>query len=106
MMTQALQEGSGSAARGAPVSAPIHADQSPGRFLLRYIRRRLGSHLAVLLAVLAALGCARGPQYGVKNLVGALRSGSAHRQNLLAAVRLLLAPVPRDQLFWPLRRPA
>src|SRR5258707_8059110 len=103
MTTQALQKGSRSAARGAPVSAPIHADQGPGRFLLRYVRRRLGSHLAVLLAVLAAVGCAVGSQYGVKNLVDALGSGSANSQTLWSAVGLLLALVAGDNLLW---RPA
>ncbi len=102
MTTQALQRGSGSAARGAPVSAPIHADQGPGRFLLRYVRRRLGSHLAVLLAVLAAVGCAVGSQYGVKNLVDALGSGGADRQSLWSAVGLLLALVAGDNLLWRL----
>jgi ATP-binding cassette, subfamily B, bacterial len=102
MTTQALQRGSGSAARGAPVSAPIHADQGPGRFLLRYVRRRLGSHLAVLLAVLAAVGCAVGSQYGVKNLVDALGSGSANSQTLWSAVGLLLVLVAGDNLLWRL----
>src|SRR5712675_1082842 len=102
MTTQALQEGSGSAARGAPVSAPIHADQGPSRFLLHYVRRRLGSHLAVLLAVLAAVGCAVGSQYGVKNLVDALGSGGANSQSLWSAVGLLLALVAGDNLLWRL----
>src|SRR6266705_567847 len=82
MTTQALHEGSGSAAKGARVSAPIHADQGPSRFLLHYVRRRLGSHIAVLLAVLAAVGCAVGSQYGVKNLVDALGSGGPDSQSL------------------------
>src|SRR5258707_4166610 len=102
MTTQALQKGSRSAARGAPVSAPIHAAQGPGRFLLHYVRRRLGSHLAVLLAVLAAVGCAVGSQYGVKNLVDALGSGGADSQSLWSAVGLLLALVAGDNLLWRL----
>ena len=102
MTTQVLQGGSGSAARGAPGSAPIHADQGPGKFLLRYVRRRLGSHLAVLLAVLAAVGCAVGSQYGVKNLVDALGSGSANSQGLWPAVALLLPLVAGDNLLWRL----
>jgi ATP-binding cassette subfamily B protein len=102
MTTQVLHEGSGSAVRGAPVSAPIHADQGPGRFLLHYVRQRLGSHLAVLLAVLAAVGCAVGSQYGVKNLVDALGSGGADSQSLWSAVALLLALVAGDNLLWRL----
>src|SRR5216683_7553478 len=102
MTTQALHEGSGSAAGGAPVSAPIHADQGPSRFLLHYVRRRLGSHLAVLLAVLAAVGCAVGSQYGVKNLVDALGSDGADSQSLWSAVGLLLALVAGDNLLWRL----
>jgi ATP-binding cassette subfamily B protein len=67
---------------------------------LKYVRRRLGSHLVVLVAVLAAVGCAIGSQYGVKNLVDALREpGSA---GLWAAVGLLLALVAGDNLLWRL----
>src|ERR1700730_16072995 len=102
MTTQVLQGGSGSAARGAPGSAPIHADQGPGKFFLRYVRRRLGSHIAVLLAVLAAVGCAVGSEYGVKNLVDALGSGGADSQSLWSAVGLLLALVAGDNLLWRL----
>jgi ATP-binding cassette subfamily B protein len=102
MTTQALQEASGSSATRSPGSAPILADQGPGRFLLRYVRRRLGTHLAVLLAVLAAVGCAVGSQYGVKNLVDALGSGSANSQGLWSAVGLLLALVAGDNLLWRL----
>src|SRR3984893_1453455 len=100
MTTQVLQEGPGSAATGAPVSAAIDADQGPGRFLLRYVRRGLGSHCAVLLAVLAAVGCAVGSQYGVKNLVDVLGSGGANSQRLWSAVGLLLALVAGDNLLW------
>ena len=81
------------------MSTATVSDQ-PGRFLLKYVRRRLGSHLVVLLAVLAAVGCAIGSQYGVKNLVDALRDpGSA---GLWAAVALLLALVAGDNLLWRL----
>jgi ATP-binding cassette, subfamily B, bacterial len=76
------------------------SDQTPGRFLLKYVRRRLGSHLVVLLAVLAAVGCAIGSQYGIKNLVDALHgSGDA---GLWSAVGLLLALVAGDNLLWRL----
>jgi ATP-binding cassette, subfamily B, bacterial len=82
------------------MSPAIDLDLNPGRFLLRYVRRRCGSHLVVLLAVLAAVGCAIGSQYGVKNLVDAL-DGAGHAAPW-PAVGLLLALVAGDNLLWRL----
>ncbi len=82
------------------MSPAINADQDPGRFLLRYVRRHPAGHLIVLLAVLAAVGCAIGAQYGVKNLVDALDGGV--RAQLWPAVGLLLGLVAGDNLLWRL----
>src|SRR5262249_2343849 len=80
------------------MSIATASDLKPGRFLLKYVHRRLGSHLVVLVAVLAAVGCAIGSQYGVKNLVDALREpGSA---GLWSAVGLLLVLVAGDSRVW------
>jgi len=81
---------------------PVFASRGPGRFLLHYVRRRLGSHLVVLVAVLAAVGCAIGSQYGVKNLVDVLGSGNPPAGQLWSAVGLLLCVVAGDNLLWRL----
>src|SRR5215472_13521487 len=101
MTTQVLQRNSCPTVGGASPSAPVHAHHSPGKFLLHYVRRRLGSHLILLLAVLTAVGCAVGAQYGVKNLVDALGSEAGGRQ-LWSAVVILLALVAGDNLLWRL----
>ena len=44
----------------------------PLPFVLRYLRRRLGSHVLILSAVIGAVACSVGTQYGVKNLVDSL----------------------------------
>jgi ATP-binding cassette, subfamily B, bacterial len=80
--------------------AAMDPDQGAGKFLLRYVRRHLGSHVVVLSAVLAAVGCAVGSQYGVKNLVDAL-DGAGHAA-LWPAVCFLLALVAGDNLLWRL----
>src|SRR6516164_918707 len=41
----------------------------PFSFVLRYLRRRPGSHLVILLCVVAAVACSVSTQYGVKFLV-------------------------------------
>jgi ATP-binding cassette, subfamily B, bacterial len=84
------------------VLPPEYATHGPGRFLLHYVRRRLGCHLIVLGSVLAAVGCAVGSQYGVKNLVDALGSGGAGGGRLWSAVALLLVLVAGDNLLWRL----
>jgi ATP-binding cassette, subfamily B, bacterial len=82
------------------MSSATISDQNPARFLLKYVRRRLGSHLVVLSAVLAAVGCAIGSQYGVKNLVDALHHSAD--AGLWPAVGLLLGLVAGDNLLWRL----
>ncbi|HLZ65725.1 MAG TPA: ABC transporter ATP-binding protein [Aliidongia sp.] len=84
------------------MSLPRYASRGPGRFLLHYVGRRLGSHLVVLLAVFAAVGCAIGAQYGVKNLVDALSSPGVGDARLWGAVGVLLALVAGDNLLWRL----
>ncbi|SPJ14691.1 ABC transporter-like protein [Burkholderiales bacterium] len=78
------------------------SSRGPGRFLLHYVGRRLGSHVIVLLAVFAAVGCAIGAQYGVKNLVDALGNPDVNDARLWGAVGILLAMVAGDNLFWRL----
>ena len=84
------------------MSLPRYASRGPGRFLLHYVGRRLGSHMVVLLAVFAAVGCAIGAQYGVKNLVDALSSPDVNDPRLWGAVGMLLALVAGDNLLWRL----
>jgi ATP-binding cassette, subfamily B, bacterial len=84
------------------MSSPEYAEHGPGRFLLHYVGRRIGSHLILLVAVLAAVGCAIGSQYGVKNLVDALGSKGADTWRLWSAVGLLLGLVAGDNLLWRL----
>jgi ATP-binding cassette, subfamily B, bacterial len=83
-----------------PLDSPV--SQSGVRFLLHYVRRRLGGHLVVLLSVLSAVGCAIGSQYAVKNLVDVLGAGYATNFNLSTAVGLLLGLVAGDNLLWRL----
>ncbi len=82
------------------MSLPSYASHGPIRFLLRYVRRRVGSHLVVLLSVLAAVGCAIGSQYGVKNLVDTLNHTDSTDFQLWGAVGLLLGLVAGDNLLW------
>src|ERR1700735_4095633 len=84
------------------MSLSLYASRGPARFLLRYVRRRLGSHLVVLIAVLGAVGCAIGSQYGVKNLVDTLGARDGSDLELWSAVGLLLALVAGDNLLWRL----
>jgi ATP-binding cassette, subfamily B, bacterial len=84
----------------SPMPTLPDSDKSPGRFLLRYVRRRPGSHVIVLLGVLSAVGCAIGSQYGVKNLVDALDGVAGVA--LWPAVGLLLGLVAGDNLLWRL----
>ncbi|HWB51829.1 MAG TPA: ABC transporter ATP-binding protein [Stellaceae bacterium] len=82
------------------MSLPVHAARGSTRFLLHYVRRRLGSHLVVLTAILAAVGCAIASQYAVKNLVDVLGWQSPPATSLWAAVGILLALVAGDNLLW------
>ena len=84
------------------MSLPQYASRGPGRFLLHYVGRRLGSHAIVLLAVCAAVGCAIGAQYGIKNLVDALSNSDVDDARLWGAVGMLLAMVAGDNLLWRL----
>jgi len=84
------------------MSLPRYASRGPGRFLLHYVGRRLGSHIVVLVAVFAAVGCAIGAQYGVKNLVDALGNPNVGDSQLWGAVGMLLALVAGDNLLWRL----
>ena len=84
------------------MSLPRYASRGPGRFLLHYVARRLGSHLVVLGAVLTAVGCAIGAQYGVKNLVDALGDPNVGDTRLWSAVAVLLGLVAGDNLLWRL----
>jgi ATP-binding cassette, subfamily B, bacterial len=82
--------------------SPYHLSHGPVRFLLHYVRRRLGSHLVVLSAVLGAVGCAIGSQYGVKHLVDVLGGGWPTPNALWGAVAILLALVAGDNMLWRL----
>jgi ATP-binding cassette, subfamily B, bacterial len=83
-------------------SLPRYLSGGPSRFLLHYVRRRLGSHLVVLLSVLAAVGCAIGSQYAVKNLVDVLGAKQTSDVDLWTTVALLLGLVACDNLLWRL----
>jgi len=72
----------------------------PFPFVMRYLRRRLGSHLAILLAVVAAVACSVGTQYGVKYLVDALSAGPAHSGGVWLAFIFLISLIASDVLLW------
>src|SRR5580765_589812 len=76
-----------------------YADR-PFPFVMRYLRRRLGSHLAILLAVVAAVACSVGTQYGVKYLVDALSAGPAHSGGVWLAFIFLISLIASDVLLW------
>jgi ATP-binding cassette, subfamily B, bacterial len=84
------------------MSPPRNFSCGPIRFLLYYVRRRLGSHAFVLLAVLSAVGCAIGSQYAIKRLVDILGSSRPSDAELWGSVGLLLGLVAGDNLLWRL----
>jgi len=76
-----------------------YADR-PFPFVMRYLRRRPGSHLAILLAVVAAVACSVSTQYGVKYLVDALTAGPAHSGGVWLAFIFLISLIASDVFLW------
>lgn len=76
-----------------------YADR-PFPFVMRYLRRRFGSHLLILLAVVAAVACSVCTQYGVKYLVDALAAGPAHGGGVWLAFVFLISLIASDVLLW------
>lgn len=75
--------------------------QSPFRFVLPYLRRRLPGHLLILGAVILAVACSVGTQYGVKYLVDGLAAGpSAASGAIWKAFAFLVALIAADNLLW------
>jgi ATP-binding cassette subfamily B protein len=72
----------------------------PFPFVMRYLRRRLGSHLVILLAVVAAVACSVSTQYGVKYLVDALAAGPGHSGAVWLAFIFLISLIAADVLLW------
>lgn len=72
----------------------------PFAFVLRYLRRRPGSHVAILMAILAAVSCSVGTQYGVKFLVDCLSAGPAAADNVWLAFALLMSFIAADNFLW------
>jgi ATP-binding cassette subfamily B protein len=72
----------------------------PFPFVMRYLRRRLGSHLVILLAVVAAVACSVSTQYGVKYLVDALAAGPGHSGAVWLAFIFLISLIASDVLLW------
>src|SRR3954471_1925450 len=72
----------------------------PFPFVMRYLRRRLGSHLVILLAVVAAAACSVCTQYGVKYLVDALTAGPTHSGGVWLAFAFLISLIAADVLLW------
>src|SRR3954467_3291676 len=72
----------------------------PFPFVMRYLRRRLGSHLVILLAVVAAVACSVSTQYGVKYLVDALAARPAHSGGVWLAFIFLISLIASDVLLW------
>jgi ATP-binding cassette, subfamily B, bacterial len=76
-----------------------YADR-PFPFVMRYLRRRFGSHLLILLAVVAAVACSVCTQYGVKYLVDALAAGPDHSGSVWLAFAFLISLIASDVLLW------
>jgi ATP-binding cassette, subfamily B, bacterial len=76
-----------------------YADR-PFPFVMRYLRRRFGSHLLILFAVVAAVACSVCTQYGVKYLVDALAAGPAHSGSVWLAFAFLISLIASDVLLW------
>src|SRR6187399_261839 len=76
-----------------------YADR-PFPFVMRYLRRRLGSHLVILLAVVAAVACSVGTKYGVKYLIDALAAGPAHSGGVWLAFIFLISLIASVVLLW------
>jgi ATP-binding cassette subfamily B protein len=73
----------------------------PLGFMLRYVRRRPGSHFVILTAVMAAVACSVGTQYGVKYLVDTLSANDVG-SGIWAAFLLLVSLIAADNLLWRL----
>ena len=72
----------------------------PFSFVLRYLRRRPGSHLVILLCVVAAVACSVSTQYGVKFLVDSLSVGASHANNVWLAFVFLMSLIAADNFLW------
>jgi ATP-binding cassette subfamily B protein len=72
----------------------------PFSFVLRYLRRRPGSHLTILLCVLAAVVCSVSTQYGVKFLVDCLSVGPGHANSVWLAFAFLMSLIAADNFLW------
>jgi ATP-binding cassette subfamily B protein len=72
----------------------------PFPFVIRYLRRRLGSHIVILASVVVAVACSVGTQYGVKSLVDGLSAGPTHAGRVWLAFVFLMSLIAADNFLW------
>ena len=72
----------------------------PFPFVIRYLRRRLGSHIVILASVVVAVACSVGTQYGVKSLVDGLSAGPTHADSVWLAFVFLMSLIAADNFLW------
>ncbi len=74
----------------------------PGRFLLRYIRRRPWSFGGLFSVVVAAAGCAVAVQYGMKLLIDAMASPDRAAADVWTPLGLFLGFIAAENVLWRL----
>ena len=72
----------------------------PLPFVLRYLRRRLGSHIVIFGSVVTAVVCSVCTQYGVKYLVDGLSGGPTQAETVWLAFVLLISLIAADNFLW------
>jgi ATP-binding cassette, subfamily B, bacterial len=94
--------------RVAPTATMQRLRRGPLRFLLHYVAAHPVGHAVVLSSVLAAVVCSVSTQYGMKRLIDAIATGSAHgavvAPSAMVAVwlafGLLCGLIAADNLLW------
>ncbi|QCO06869.1 ABC transporter ATP-binding protein [Azospirillum argentinense] len=74
----------------------------PGRFLLRYIRRRPWSFGGLFSVIVAAAGCAVAVQYGMKLLIDAMASPDRAAADVWTPLGLFLGFIAAENVLWRL----
>ncbi|AWJ85968.1 ABC transporter (plasmid) [Azospirillum sp. TSH58] len=74
----------------------------PGRFLMRYIRRRPWSFGGLFSVIVAAAGCAVAVQYGMKLLIDAMASPDRAAADVWTPLGLFLGFIAAENVLWRL----
>ncbi|MBK3777922.1 ATP-binding cassette domain-containing protein [Azospirillum brasilense] len=74
----------------------------PGRFLMRYIRRRPWSFGGLFTVIVAAAGCAVAVQYGMKLLIDAMASSDRATADVWTPLGLFLGFIAAENVLWRL----